>query len=252
MRMRELKKAERTGETCITCGERDLPKFCKCLGLMAKDDMGMEGGEDMAMSECCEKCGKDPCDCVEKKPVDETPAKSGSGGEVTKLGKAAVPMAKPPGGNPSPASPPMSKPAAPAKPKAVGAPVMKSEKVTLPGAPIAKALGERLAKAGHSFLGGKDPVSRTMSADALRSAPKPTATPMAAPAKTPVDHAARAASYADFTPQGPYSVKNGDDQGVGMAVAAPKPNITPAVAGMPTNHLARFHAAAGKKPGSPV
>lgn len=97
----QLEAAQPAADLCALCGNADMPGSCTCLNNggpmpaapMVKDDMPMGGG-DMAMSEM----NKDEI-CPDKTKEIKSP---GSGSVMKPkgngLGKADVPMAKPPSG----------------------------------------------------------------------------------------------------------------------------------------------------------
>jgi hypothetical protein len=113
---RALAKAEQGRKLCDGCGEHHAGARCKSGVKVVKADekMHADDGERSAIREVnsfSENKGTTPSDITPKKSP-----KNGSGGEITKgkaLGKADVPMAKPPSGaTPGKGPAPMSKPSA--------------------------------------------------------------------------------------------------------------------------------------------
>lgn len=243
LRQRELRKSE---GLCKNCGKEH--------GLAKCGDMA--AGKDVAKAE--KKLTKENTtpsyqakpdrphpDSVlpaDSKAKDVSPKDTGAGGQIKKIRKAAmdmsakaevkkadVPMAKPPSGKSPSAGPSMSKPAAPAAPAAMG----KDELA--------------LAKAGPR-LGGKDPLSQSMTQHAASAAmPAPAGPPKIpgrAPKLTAEDHARRAAEMAAFTPAGAFGEHKGQGavggamtpeapapSGLDLAPKAPKP-VAPAAPGI--------------------
>lgn len=159
----------------------------------------------------------------DKKSKDLSDKDTGAGGQLKKIRKAAmamaksdVPMAKPPTKSPT-APPSTSKPApAPAAPPAATGTETKKAEV-----PMAKA-GPR--------LGGKDMMSQAMTNDAAKAgmgAPAAPKIPGRAPKMSQEDHARRAAEMAAFTPSGAFS----EPKGQGAAAGAMKPGA-PASSGL--------------------
>ncbi len=214
LRERELlAKTEPTRKMCKSCGAPAHSPLKKCGDMSAgtkvtKDEESMKPlrqRETVPQNRSLpDKPNPGTVLPSDKKSKDLTPDGDGSGGDSKKgekVAKADVPMAKPPGGNPTPAAPKASKPTAGGAPKAPGA----------------------LAKQGPR-LGAKDPMSQGMHQAAFAGAAKPQLpmAPAKGPKLTPEDQARRAATFAAFTP----AANVGESNNQGAAGGASKPPVS--------------------------